>query len=115
MTIELSTVLSAFATIMTGVLGLLFSILRDNQKNERQKVESIDHRLNTEEKATIRQDGEILRMRDSHDGMAEDVRDIKQNMLTRAEWLQSRTGSAHTSAGAYRAVEVPRPDYPTKK
>jgi hypothetical protein len=52
------------------------------------RIETIDARLHTEEKSTIRQDGEIALVKQSHLGLDSDLEEIKRNMATKNDVSQ---------------------------
>jgi predicted AAA+ superfamily ATPase len=99
MQVELSTVLSIFATFLSISMGVIVAVARiaignrekeiDRRSDEQgKKLEAIDSRLHIEEKSTIRQDGVIDRLKDTHTNLASDVEEIKHNMFTKGEGVQ---------------------------
>ena len=138
MQVDLATVVAAFATTLSiasmiiVTLGKIAIANRDKEIDRRiedtaKKAESIDLRLHTEEKATIRQDGEIKLVAQNHQGLAEDIDEIKRNMVTKSEWnqlekmmervtsaVERRTLAAHPSSSQYASFGSP-PTSPPKK
>lgn len=97
MQVDLSTVLAILSTVLTIGFGAWLATARyalsqrDAEINRRIEgvvadAKAIDQRLHVEEKATIRQDGDLLRVKDTHSNLAEDLQEIKRTMVTKAEW-----------------------------
>jgi len=60
------------------------------------RAESTTDRLNDEEKATIRQDGQINLVQNNHDALTRDLEEIKRNMITKAEFEPRMTNLERT-------------------
>ncbi len=99
MQVDLGTVVAAIATILSiasmiiVTLGKITVANREKDIDRRiedtsKKTDAIDLRLHGEEKATIRQDGEIRMVRQHHEGVTDDINEIKRNMITKVEWVQ---------------------------
>lgn len=98
MQLDLTTVLSGASTVLTGVLGAWLWLAKTTIANREREIDrrlddcraesrQLSERLHTEEKATIQQNGEIARLRDTHDNLASDIHDIRKNMVTKNDWL----------------------------
>lgn len=94
MQVDLGTVLSVASVVMSAILGAWVALARvaiTNREKEidrridegRTKADNIDNRLHTEEKATIRQDGEILLVKQSNSDVKTDIDEIKRTMVTK--------------------------------
>lgn len=123
MQIDLSTVLAMFSTLASLAFGAWLATAkyalsqREAEINRRMnlldlEVKAIDTRLHTEEKATIRQDGDLLRVVDTHKNVAEDVQEIKRTMITKAEWVHfERMIAQQLGQMAQPPGSPPRPAY----
>jgi septal ring factor EnvC (AmiA/AmiB activator) len=91
MQVDLSTVLGAFASVISVAVATWFAMARyaiaqrereiDRRLDDcRDESKKLNERLHTEEKATIRQDGDVNRVRDSHGTLAADIEEIKRTM-----------------------------------
>lgn len=97
MQVDLTTVLSVFSAFMSAAVAVVVAIARVAFNNREREIDrrlddcartsqGIDTRLHAEEKATIRQDGEMALSRQNHSSLAEDIHEIKRLMVTKAEW-----------------------------
>jgi hypothetical protein len=123
MQIDLSTVLAMISTIASLAFGAWLTTAkyalsqREAEINRRMNlldadVKGIDARLHTEEKATIRQDGDLQRAIDTHKNVAEDVLEIKRTMITKAEWVHfERAIAQQISLMGRSSGGIPRPEY----
>ncbi len=138
MQVDISTVVAAIATILSIASMIIVSLGKIAVSNRERdidrrledlvkKAEGIDQRLHGEEKATIRQDGEIRMVRQHHEGVTDDINEIKRNMVTKVEWVQlekvmerltaateRRPGYASHSSSQYTSVGNPRTTPPKK-
>lgn len=83
------------------------------------ELRSLADRLTTEEKATIRQDGEIRLVNQNHDSLTSDIEEIKRTMVTKSEWeprmtaLERNTNQIlaelRSGSGRYSPVRQPPP------
>lgn len=131
MQVDVSTVLGFLATVISVAVGAWFAIARyaiaqrereidrrlDDCRNESRQL---NDRLHTEEKATIRQDGDVSRVRDSHGTLVSDIEEIKRTMVTKVEFLSVERAMNQIltevqrgrSGGAYSAVPQAFPKKP---
>lgn len=99
MQIDLTVVISVVSSILSLGFGAWLATARIAYANREkeidrrfEKVEEIDKRLHMEEKATIRQDGDLHLVQNNHDNFTGDLHEIKRNMATKSEVAQvSRT------------------------
>jgi hypothetical protein len=98
MQIDISTALGFLATVISVAVGAWFATARyaisqrereiDRRLDDcRDELRKLNERLHTEEKATIRQDGDVARVRDSHGTLLCDIEEIKKSMVTKSEFL----------------------------
>lgn len=134
MQVDVSTALGFFASVISVAVAAWFGVARyaiaqrereiDRRLDDcRNECRQLNDRLHTEEKATIRQDGDVARVRDSHGTMVSDIEEIKRTMVSKSEVValekainqvhndlaRSRGGSG---AGAYSAIPQPFPKKP---
>ncbi len=96
MQVDLSAVVGFLGAIM-GVVSLIIVTLgriaitgREKELDRRidavtAESKAIDARLHTEEKATIRQDGEIKLVEQNHGTLLKDIEEIKREMATKTD------------------------------
>lgn len=111
MQVDLSTILAALSTAMSLAFGAWFATARyalnqrereiDRRLEECQKTsQEIDVRLHLEEKSTIRQDGELRLVQQTHEA--------------RLQNLEKHLSQLHVdlrgSSGRYSPTGVPRPE-----
>lgn len=134
MQIDVSTALGFLATVISVAVGAWFATARyaiaqrereiDRRLDDcRNECRQLNDRLHIEEKATIRQDGDVMRVRDSHGAMVADIYEIKQTLVTKNEVVtlekaitqinneisRARGGGG---GGAYSAIPQPFPKKP---
>jgi chromosome segregation ATPase len=138
MQIDLSTALALFSTLASLAFGAWFATAkyaftqRENEIDRRledsmRAMATIDQRLNVEEKSTIRQDGELQRVKDASSHIESDIEEIKRTMVTKAEMqsierllnqmlaeMKSATSRSGTS-GRYGAFPYASTDPPKKR
>jgi len=96
MQVDLTTVLSVLSTIASLGFAAWLTTARyawsNREKDIDRRIEdvrslaaAVDTRLHTEEKATIRQDGEISLVKQTHGNIDDDVQEIKRTMVTKVE------------------------------
>lgn len=96
MQVDVSTVIALVSAICSFALGAWLFVARiaiSNREKEidrrhdelRKRQEEMDLRLHTEEKSTIRQDGDLRLVQNTHDNLANDLQEIKRTMATKAE------------------------------
>lgn len=125
MQVDVSTALGFLATVISVAVGAWFAIARyalsqrereiDRRLDDcRDELRKLNDRLHTEEKATIRQDGDVNRVRDSHGTLAADIEEIKRTMAA----LDKTLNQIHVemqrgrSGGAYSAIPTAFPKKP---
>jgi hypothetical protein len=127
--VELSTVLGFFGSLM-GIVSLVIVTLariaitaREKEIDRRiddltRKHDTMDLRLHTEEKATIRQDGDLKVVLNKHDGLQETLDDIKRQLERLVERFlsgeQQRPGRYGNPSGGYPQQRIERTDPPKK-
>lgn len=103
MQIELSAVLGFFGVVLSVTSMIVLALGRiavaNREKELDRRIDEVtkdhkatDTRLHAEEKATIRQDGEIKLVQQVHRNLARDIEDIKTYMVTKAEFNQLEKG-----------------------
>jgi hypothetical protein len=119
--VELSTVLGFFGSIL-GVVSLVVVTLARIAINAREKeidrriddltrkFEAIDLRLHTEEKATIRQDGDLKVVLNKHDGLQETLDDIKRQLEKLVDKVQSEPRPGRYGGGISGGYPQQRPE-----
>lgn len=130
MQIDISTALGFLATVISVTVGAWFATARyavaqrereiDRRLDDcRDESKKLNERLHTEEKATIRQDGDVNRVRDSHGTLVSDIEEIKRTMVTKVEWIamertlnqiltemqRGRSGSAYSTLPSIKKTE----------
>lgn len=96
MQVDISLVLAGLSAVFSGGLAVVVTLARitiQNRETEidrrigeiRTKSDDINARLHTEEKATIRQDGDLRLVQTTHTNLTNDVQEIKQTMATKEE------------------------------
>jgi len=127
----MSTVLGFLATVISVAVGAWFAVARyaiaqrereiDRRLDDcRAECRVLNDRLHTEEKATIRQDGDVNRVRDSHGTLVNDIDEIKKSMVTKTEfWALEKALNQilnemqrGRSGGSYSAQPGPFPKKP---
>lgn len=86
---EPGAVIAIIIGVAGGMIGLLarISINSYTKKIDEQSAEikAIDARLHAEEKATIRQDGDIRLIAKDHTNLEKDMTEVKENMATKKD------------------------------
>jgi len=107
MQIEITTVLGVAGSVLAGGVSIYMAIFRyalsQKEREFDRRFEDIERRaetnlgrLNDEEKATIRQDGQINLVQNNHDALTRDLEEIKRNMITKAEFEPRMTNLERT-------------------
>lgn len=118
MQVELTTVLGFAGSAIGAAVTIYIAILRyalsakekeferrfgdiekaaaEQSKNCDVELKKLGDRLSNEEKATIRQDGQINLVQNNHDALTRDLEEIKRNMITKAEFEPRMTNLERT-------------------
>lgn len=129
MQVDITVVIS----IVTGIIGAAAWLhVRSVQERERETEKKLDaledlltrisekhaaavlalgERMTIEEKATIRQDGEVALVKQSHDNLAGDMDEVKKMLNQILAELRGRPGGYQQhQSGGYGGMTVPRKD-----
>jgi DNA repair exonuclease SbcCD ATPase subunit len=96
MQVDLSTVLGLAASAASIIVGAWLAIIRYAIAQREREIErrlddcrdetrKLSDRLHAEEKATIRQDGDVKLVRGAHENLAADIEEIKRTMATKTD------------------------------
>jgi hypothetical protein len=121
--VDSSVVIALFSGVLAVLSGVISMLARAMLNGMLARIEAIDARLHVEEKATIRQDGDLRLMDQSSKTIMRDVAEIRANMITRRDWdhvasslseLRHPSGSRRYNLPAATAYPpaVPRSDPP---
>lgn len=79
------------------------------------EIRAVADRLNAEEKATIRQDGEIRLVQQNHHALISDLDEIKSHMVTKVEWIATDKRLDQIANQLERIVPGRYATYPSKE
>lgn len=107
MQVDLTTVLAAgsglLSTLFGAYVGLLkYTVAQRERELDRQleqlmaESSKLKDRVSEEEKSTIRQDGEIKLVQQTHNDVKADIDEVKRTMVTKAEWEPRMTNMERT-------------------
>jgi hypothetical protein len=134
MQVDLSIVFSLVSSVVAAGFGLYVRTMGAREKEHEKRVDELrdnmgknfaecmrqirelHDRIDREEKATIRQDGAIELVKQSHSNLADDMSEVKRMLNQILTELRTRGGAARPSGGySYTAPITSPPGKPTNR